>query len=112
MQPHFDIVYMLQGNDLIRPHIELTVRSELYFCHTNSLFSLLSMSGDGSEFKSVPPLSHKDHHESHDFNVRSDSRADTGSELSGFSSHRSHHSYSIKRAGPYLEGNLKLTETM
>lgn len=48
------------------------------------------------------------HHENHFF--RSDSRA--SSEISGFSGYRSHHSYAHKRTGPYLEGNLKLTDTI
>lgn len=52
------------------------------------------------------------HHDTHNLNIRVDSRGDTASETSGFSSHRSHHSFATKKSGPYLEGNLRLTETI
>ncbi|XP_005111512.1 WD40 repeat-containing protein SMU1 isoform X2 [Aplysia californica] len=50
--------------------------------------------------------------DSQEFRIRSDSRGDASSEVSGYSSHRSHYSYTAKRSGPYLEGNLKLCDTI
>ena len=59
----------------------------------------------------VPPHSH-DFRDLKNVHIRGGNHGDTASEVSGFSSHRSHHSYNVKNSGPYLEGNLKLTDTV